>query len=357
MNNSFVMYRLPHETACTIMRQCDGEAEILPSYTDLNGKTGFVFSPFMMSAEHPLLLIRPDKTETCRIDDGEGSELLTFACRDIENEHRQYEADFRKFHSQLSQGVFRKIVLARSSEETACEEIASEQIFKRACRMYPNEFVALVSTPYSGTWLMATPEILVEEYGDEWHTVALAGTKRVYVTDETGEPKIRSRKICDVWDEKNIHEQQYVADYIRECLRRFAPKINETTPQTIVSGRLMHIATHFSFNLENNDSIGCFVETLHPTPAVCGLPKEKAYKFILENESGDRGYYSGFSGLLNHNGATHLFVTLRCMQIDGRCCKLYAGGGLLSESEVETEWLETEAKMETMRRCLAIKRI
>lgn len=156
---------------------------------------------------------------------------------------------------------------------------------------------------------------------------------------------------------KNIHEQQYVADYIQERLRRFTPKVDEAKPQTLVAGQLIHIVTHFRFNLNVNAGIGNLIKTLHPTPAVCGLPKEEAYKFILDNESGDRGYYSGFSGPLNYEGSTHLFVTLRCMQIEGRCCKLYAGGGLLSESEVETEWLETEAKMDTMRRCLAIRRI
>lgn len=67
MNNSFVMYRLPHETTYTIMRQCDGEAEILPSYADLNGRTGFVFSPFMMSEKHPLLLIRPTRLKLARL--------------------------------------------------------------------------------------------------------------------------------------------------------------------------------------------------------------------------------------------------------------------------------------------------
>ena len=357
MNDSFVMYRLPHETIYTIIRQCDGEPEILSSYTDLNGRTGFVFSPFIISTEHPLLLVRPDEIKICRINDCEEFEPLAFCSRDIENEHRQYKADFRKFHSRLNKSEFRKIVLARSCEETACEEILPKLIFKRACRMYPNEFIALVSTPYSGTWLMATPETLVEGHNKEWYTVALAGTKRMDVIDESEVQKIRNWNVYDVWDEKNIHEQQYVSDYIRECLRHFTSDINESIPQTLVAGRLMHIITHFSFNLKDNDSIGSLVGTLHPTPAVCGLPKEEAYKFILENESGDRRYYSGFSGPLNYNGSTHLFVTLRCMQIDGRCCRLYAGGGLLSESEVETEWLETEAKMETMRRCLAIKRI
>lgn len=357
MNNSFVMYRLPHETTCTIMRQCDSDAEILTSYDELSGRTGFVFSPFMISADHPLLLIRPDEVKTCEVSDCAETEPQPFECRNTEKERLRYESNFTTFHTNLQEGNFRKIVLARSSDETACKVASPEEIFRRACCMYPNEFVALVSTPYSGTWLMATPETLVEGCGDEWHTVALAGTKRMNDGDESCGQNDCGEDISKVWDQKNIHEQQYVADYIRECLNNFTHEIEETEPKTLVAGRLMHIVTHFRFKLKDHDSLGRLVGTLHPTPAVCGLPKDKAYKFILENENGDRGYYSGFSGPLNINCATHLFVTLRCMQISGRSYRLYAGGGLLSESKVETEWLETEAKMDTMRRCLAIKRI
>lgn len=356
MNNSFVMYRLPHETTCTIMRQCDGGAEVLPSYTDLNGRTGFVFSPFVMSAEHPLLLIRPDEVKQCEFVNDYEPDPVVLSNRDIDNEMRQYETDFVKFHSQLLGGDFKKIVLARCCEEKSYSQISPRKIFMRACLMYPNEFVALVSTPDCGIWLMATPEILVEGHNDEWHTMALAGTRR---TDglKTVDNHEKGTGVCCEWDEKNIREQQYVAEYIRDCLSCFSSEINETLPNTLKAGKLMHIVTYFNFKLKEKNNIGHLVEALHPTPAVCGLPKEKVYKFILNNESGDRRYYSGFSGPLNCDGTTHLFVTLRCMQIDGSRCRLYAGGGLLSESDVKTEWLETEAKMDTMRRCLAIKRI
>ena len=81
---------------------------------------------------------------------------------------------------------------------------------------------------------------------------------------------------------------------------------------------------------------------------VCGIPKEAAKDFILSHEGIDRSYYSGFIGPLNINNETHLYVSLRCMQIMDNCCRLYAGGGLLSESKKESEWQETEAKLQTM---------
>ncbi len=98
--------------------------------------------------------------------------------------------------------------------------------------------------------------------------------------------------------------------------------------------------------------MGDLLKRLHPTPAVCGLPKEKAYRFIQENEGYDRQYYSGFIGWLEPEGKSDLYVNLRCMNILSDRLVLYAGSGLLLSSEPESEWQETEAKMQTMRRLL-----
>jgi isochorismate synthase len=94
------------------------------------------------------------------------------------------------------------------------------------------------------------------------------------------------------------------------------------------------------------------LKVLHPTPAVCGLPKEKAYRFIKENEGYDRNYYSGFVGMLNPLGKTDLYVNLRCLNYKVNELSLYAGSGLLSASELEDEWQETEKKLQTMKRLL-----
>ena len=91
---------------------------------------------------------------------------------------------------------------------------------------------------------------------------------------------------------------------------------------------------------------------LHPTPAVCGLPKEEAYRFIIDTENYDRSYYSGIIGWLAPEGDTTLYVNLRCMRIDKDTATLYAGGGILPTSEAESEWEETQHKMDTMRNIL-----
>ena len=126
----------------------------------------------------------------------------------------------------------------------------------------------------------------------------------------------------------------------------------ETVPKPVRAGELAHLKSDFCFPLPNNKKLGDLLKRLHPTPAVCGLPKEKAYRFIQENEGYDRQYYSGFIGWLEPEGKSDLYVNLRCMNILSDRLVLYAGSGLLPSSEPESEWQETEAKMQTMRRLL-----
>ena len=97
---------------------------------------------------------------------------------------------------------------------------------------------------------------------------------------------------------------------------------------------------------------------LHPTPAVCGLPKETAKNFILEHEGYDRSFYTGFLGEINLNSGgeksanTHLFVNLRCMELFEDKAVLFVGGGITNDSNNEKEWEETVAKSSTMKAIL-----
>lgn len=114
------------------------------------------------------------------------------------------------------------------------------------------------------------------------------------------------------------------------------------------AGALSHLKTDFHFSLNDSQRLGDLLKLLHPTPAVCGLPKEEAYRFILDNEGYDRSYYSGFIGWLRPEGRTDLYVNLRCMNVKEDSLTLYAGGGLLASSELDDEFQETEKKMQTM---------
>jgi isochorismate synthase len=207
-------------------------------------------------------------------------------------------------------------------------------------------FISLVSTSKSGVWLIATPEILLEGKEHDWHTVALAGTMKLEGDSLMGE----GEKVT--WATKDIQEQRIVTTYIAECLEQFTGDFREEGPRTVRAANLVHLRSDFTFTLPDGQHLGDLLHALHPTPAVCGLPKRETFNFIIRNEHTPRRYYSGFMGMLDPENGTHLYVSLRCMNIDGRHYHLYAGGGLLTDSTVSQEWLETEAKLETMRRVI-----
>ena len=353
---AYAIYRLPHEDHAILIRQTAGEPVELHSLTELNGRQGFVVAPFEVTAQQPILVIRPDEVEKVSLLEGGKwkEERDHYAMKTLPQNYspsskNNYAIDFANFHSQLVAGIFRKIVLARCADEETAEAIPPLQLFHRACTLYPRMFIALVYTPKSGCWLTATPEILLDGKADAWRTIALAGTMKLEGEHLAGEGE------ASTWSTKNIQEQRIVATYITECLEQFTGEFHEEGPRTVRAANLVHLQSDFTFSLPDNRHLGDLLHALHPTPAVCGLPKRETFEFITHNEHTPRRYYSGFMGMLDPEAETHLYVSLRCMNIEGNRYHLYAGGGLLKDSREEQEWQETEAKLETMRGILDIK--
>lgn len=351
--SSFACYRLPHSTHYTLVEQTEGEPLPLPSPAGLNDRQGFVMAPFAPKPEEPVLLIQPDSITTRAVTTAEppphtpSPRPVAASPLSADDAWADYSSDFATFHQALLDAQFQKLVLARCATEPSDGRHTAEQLFMLACQRYPRMFVALVSTPQSGTWLTATPEILLEGDGSQWRTIALAGTMRLHDDELTGEGQHLR------WSTKNIEEQRYVASYIADRLKQLGIDYREEGPRTIRAANLVHLRSDFTFPYIYNVRAGDIIDALHPTPAVCGLPKAEAFSFINTHEHARRHYYSGFMGPLNMpQGQTHLYVSLRCMQLTSGGYRLYAGGGLLRESNAEKEWQETEAKMETMRNLL-----
>ena len=126
-------------------------------------------------------------------------------------------------------------------------------------------------------------------------------------------------------------------------------------PKTIVAGNLMHLRTDFEVDtqaIDFPDLATVMLGLLHPTSAVCGMPKPAALDFILAHEKHDRKLYAGYLGQVNITKETHLFVNLRCMEVLTKQAILYAGGGITKDSVPEREWIETEMKCKTIAQAL-----
>ena len=183
-------------------------------------------------------------------------------------------------------------------------------------------------------------ETLVEIEERAFLTMSLAGTQRYHENEKVA------------WGQKELEEQRLVTDQIRKELGSMLDHVGE--PFTQQAGHLLHLRTNIRGRLQEDNLLSDLISRLHPTAAICGLPREQALEFIQRNEGYSREYYSGFLGEVHYpvSGSAHLFVNLRCMQLfpDAKQAWVYVGGGITASSQPEKEWEETRAKSETMKR-------
>lgn len=352
-DTSFAIYRLPWTDIPLLVMQDGGITQTFNSLKELNGQKGFVISPFSFTSNHPGVIIQPDITATGWDEISEKISSSTiynteqkYTSIDInikpETELKeQYKEVFANFISPLRNGKIGKLVLSRNASYKIDENFSPLEAFVTACNSYPRMMISLSHTPVSGTWIGSTPEIILSGEGNTWNTVALAGTMPMH-----------GEVMPTEWHKKEKDEQAFVSEYINKVIKKFSSKIAIKGPYTARAGQLVHLRTDFQFRLKKTSELGNLLEALHPTPAVCGMPKDKAYDFINENEGYDRKYYSGIIGWLDPDGHTTLYVNLRCLNVNGNCATLYAGGGILPSSDANSEWEETQHKMNTMRKCL-----
>ena len=346
-NTPFAAWRIPGEKVFHIVQQSIGEVSLLHDISELDGQQGFVVAPFKIDSEHPIVLIKPRRSnDIMTLCNNEKIDFL--AAKVLSGEkttespcNPSYSEHFDLFIEALNSREFDKLVLSRCNVSANDDSISPTEIFYAACRNYIHSYTYICYTPQTGIWIGSSPEILLSGSQELWRTVALAGTQRMI-----------DGNLPQQWDEKNRKEQEYVASYIRHTLRLAEIEYIEKDPQPAFAGSLAHLKSNFYFAIDNPSKVYEVLKMLHPTPAVCGLPKNKAYQYILDYEGYDRSYYSGFIGWLDPEGQTDLYVNLRCMNISAAEVKLYAGGGLLSSSNKEDEWQETENKLQTMRRLI-----
>lgn len=236
------------------------------------------------------------------------------------------------YHAELGEGktVLSRIVAGHSSDIDICD--VAEAYFD----LSPNAFCLLARQTDGKIWIMATPELLLSIEGRNFSTVALAGTRKAGTKEE--------------WDEKNRYEQRVVADYIDRSLKASGCRYNVSEPFTVKSNNIEHICTEFNGQLSDDLTAERLIDLLSPTPAVCGYPKAEALENIERYEDHRRGFYSGYTAVVNPDGTKKVYVNLRCACFDpasGRYA-IFTGGGITAASKPEKELEETDLKAHTL---------
>lgn len=336
-NLPFVLYCKPNSDTIIGMFQ---QNDTLFNVVDFDEK-GFVFASFDGNSIH---LIPENESEIIGLikEKGEAEALGKKHKFPNESGKNDFERIVAKGIHAIDNQEFKKVVLSRK-EIIELENFDLAVTFKKLVELYPSTFTYCFYHPKVGLWLGATPEQLVKGNVNVFETMALAGTQKDYGSDEI------------VWEKKEREEQQYVTDYIVEQLRKITLEISVTEPQSVKAGSIWHLKTDIWGVLDAGFSLKQVINLLHPTPAVCGFPKEASKAFILENENYDRDFYTGFLGELNTSFAvdsvsSNLFVNLRCMQIRDSQAHLYIGCGITKDSIPENEWMESVNKSMTMKR-------
>ncbi|TLV01256.1 chorismate-binding protein [Dyadobacter luticola] len=256
--------------------------------------------------------------------------------------------------SAIRQKQFKKVVLSRTKELGYSENFQPAEAFRKLSAVYPHAFISLVNLPeHNEMWLGASPELLVgQNAGGKFTTMSLAGTQSA--RNAAGEivPKYDIR-----WNEKEIEEQAMVSRYIVECFKKIRLReYQETGPRTVLAGNLYHLRTDFEVDtiaLNFPELASVMLKLLHPTSAVCGVPKKESLQFLTDVEGYDRSFYSGFLGPAQVGGETNLFVNLRTVRFKDGIATFFAGAGITEDSIPAKEWEETELKCETLLKVIA----
>ncbi|WP_298330785.1 chorismate-binding protein [uncultured Dokdonia sp.] len=355
----FVVYRKPNEEKIHALLQDD---ETLHEVHDFS-ESGFVFAPFDASTSETVL-IPAEESFVMELDSFENEMLLEAETILVNHTNEDREAHIKLVNrgiEAIADTAMKKVVLSRKQNIPHNYESPVE-IFKRLLGTYKTAFVYCWYHPNVGLWLGATPETLLSINNRRLHTMSLAGTQKTSASSDV------------VWGEKEQEEQQFVTDSIVENLSTLVNDLQVSDVKTQQAGTLLHLKTDISAIInENETSIAAVINALHPTPAVCGLPKNEAKEFILNHEGYARSYYTGFLGELNYKTEkkrartrrnvenlaysaikkhTHLFVNLRCMEVDASGAQLYVGGGVTASSDAVAEWEETVNKLQTVAKVL-----
>ncbi len=326
-SKSLAFWRLPQTSEINLCAEVDGLV-----------KSGFKVAPFN-TEKHPEFLIHSDFQELYTYSDFQSIDFnsLNFHIKNSAPgtyaDADEYIGIVQKAIEQIQSQNLSKVVTSRRSMASTLNPDEIRNSFLSLCEKYPDAFVFCFSHPFSGTWMGASPEILIQSLGGTHKSMSLAGTLPIDSSNS--------------WSAKEIEEQSLVTEFLLSKLKAMvANDIALTGPFDKNAGRIKHLCTVIKFNSSLHPTE--IARIFHPTPAIAGIPVSQALDVIAKIEGYDREYYTGYCGPSDLNHSTDFFVNLRSIQICSENCIVYSGGGILKSSNPESEWLETVRKSETV---------
>ncbi|MCP8967588.1 isochorismate synthase [Ectobacillus ponti] len=275
-----------------------------------------------------------------------GNGTLSEACSAVEQVREVQPAawmdSIHRVKEEIRKGHVQKVVLARELQLTMEHEPDTVAVLQAMRIGQPDCYI--FAFDYNGAcFLGATPERLVKKEGNKFTSMCLAGSIGRGKTPEEDERNAAAL----LADEKNLVEHAYVVEMIRDVLERLCEAVNiPQTPGVMRNKNLIHL--HTPVEAEGDCSLLTMVELLHPTPALGGTPREEALRLIRENEQLDRGFYAGPIGWIDYEGNGEFAVGIRSALVSGEQASLFAGCGIVEDSDPLLEYEETKMKFKPM---------
>jgi isochorismate synthase len=249
----------------------------------------------------------------------------------------EYLKNIEKVIDVIKENELPKLVYSRRKIFTDFNTIDLKESFKNLCNSYPNAF-RYIFINGENSWMGAFSEVLgkFNTATHEFETMSLAGTL----------------PISENWSEKEIEEQKPVSAYIRNILKKYTESIDESKTYDHISGNIKHLRTDFKAKIKPED-LDKIIQELHPTPAVCGIPKDFCKEKIKSIEKFPRELYAGYIKIETEE-MVQFFVNLRCSKLYRNSVHAFVGGGITAQSNPEKEWRETELKSEAVLKNLVV---
>ena len=266
-------------------------------------------------------------------------------------EPARYEAMVIEALARMESGPLGKVVLARALDVVADRPVDTVPMLRALARRDPRLYLFAVDLPCGRpgtprTLLGASPELLLARDGHRVTVNPLAGS----AARSTDPAEDRRRGEALLASAKDRHEHALVVDDIVERLHPLVDDLEvPDEPSLIATATLWHLSTTLRAHVADTDvSALHLAQALHPTPAVCGVPRGDAQAAIDEIEPFDRGFYTGTVGWTDARGDGEWVMALRCGEVAGDRVRLWAGAGIVPASCPADELAETSVKLRTL---------
>lgn len=264
-----------------------------------------------------------------------------------------YKPSQERFIEMVEKGVedirinkLNKLVLSRGVEVKYKHEIDVTSVLRRLYCNNPDGYTYALKNHNEDVLIGASPEMLVSKRGCCIYSNPLAGSRPRGRTHD--EDKLLAQELQN--SQKDLSEHKFVVDNIVEKVSDICNDVVfSKIPKLIHTSQLWHLSSVIEGKLKNPDfTVLDAALAIHPTPAICGVPQNEAYRKILELEGGSRGLFTGIIGWCDENGDGDWAIAIRGATIRGNIASVKAGAGIVRESVPEEELRETGVKFRTM---------